>query len=430
MRIALASCFLLSLAVCREESHGAAGGARGEAVGSEAPRSAYDLVNSIGLNTHLSYFDTLYGNFSLVQRELESLGVKHLRDGIHLQNQDYNATLYGRWGALGKTGIRFDAVLDPRNKLGMLDGALLDRVNMLAGNTIDAFEGANEMDVSGAKDWTNVDRDFQKQIYTATRAMTSGNGIRVIGPSLAFASNSSQMGDLTAAMDEGNLHPYPAGKIPSAIFPEQVSLERTMCGEEPIVFTESGYHNAINEVHDQPGVSESAAAKYIPRLYLENFEHGIARTYLYELMDESAEPAMKDPQKHWGLIRADGSEKPAFAALKNLMDEVKDTREPESLKPLGFSISPWRNQIHHVLLEKSDGAYDLVLWQEAPSYDLAKHVDINNPDANVMLQLDVEARSVQAYEPSKQAAPLRSWLSVKSVPLAIPDHPLVLEIRF
>lgn len=430
LRGALACCFLLSLAVCREEGPSASANASGEETGLEAPRSAYDLVNSIGLNTHLSYFDRLYGNFPLVQRELALLGVKHLRDGIHLQNQDYNATLFGRWIALGKTGVRFDAVLDPRNKLGALNGALLDQVNRLAGNTIDAFEGANEMDVSGEKDWTDVDRDFQKQIFSATRGMTDGNGIRVIGPSLAFASNSSQMGDLTSAMDEGNLHPYPAGKMPSAIFPEQVNLERTMCGEKPIVFTESGYHNAINEQHDQPGVSEAAAAKYIPRLFLENFARGISRTYLYEFMDEAPEATLKDPQMHWGLIRADGSEKPAFVALKNLMDEVKDPQGPGNLQRMGWSMSPARNQIHHVLLEKSTGTYDLVLWQEVPSYDLERHSEISNADASVTLQLDMQARSVVAYEPVKQAAAMQKWENVKSVPLAIPDHPLVLEIQF
>ena len=396
----------------------------------EAPHSAYDFVNSIGLNTHLSYFDRLYGKFPLVERELASLGALHLRDGVHLQNQDYNATLFGRWIALGKMGVRFDAVLDPRNKLGPLDGNLLDQVNRLAGNTIEAFEGPNELDVSNQKDWTDVNRSYQKQIFTAARGMTSAKEIKVIGPSLAFASNSSQIGDMTNAMNEGNLHPYPAGKMPSVIFPEQVNLERTMCGEDPIIFTESGYHNAINEQHDQPGVSEMAAARYIPRLFLENFAHGIPRTYLYEFMDEAPEPGLKDPQMHWGLIRADGTEKPAFAALKNLMDELRDTQEPRVLKPLGWTLSPAGDQVHHLLLQKTNGVYDLVLWQELPSYDLQQHSDIGNPDVSVTLQLSAQARSVLAYEPVKQAAPLHSWKDVRNVPLAIPDHPLVLEIQF
>ena len=82
---------------------------------SEKAKSAYDFVNSIGVNTHLNYFDRTYGNFQLVERELKSIGIRHVRDGIHLMNADYNKAVYSRWSQLGDAGIRFDAVLDPRS---------------------------------------------------------------------------------------------------------------------------------------------------------------------------------------------------------------------------------------------------------------------------------------------------------------------------
>ena len=201
----------------------------GAAPAAETPRSAYDFVNSIGVNTHLNYFDRLYGNFPLVERELKSIGILHLRDGVHLQNSDYNAALYGRWAQLGKLGIRFDAVLDPRSKLGPLSGALLDQVDTLSGHTIEAFEGPNEMDVSNESDWPSVDRKYQDGIISAAKSMKSENSIKIIGPSLASASNSSHVGNISNQMDEGNLHPYPAGKMPSVIFPDQVDLEKIIC---------------------------------------------------------------------------------------------------------------------------------------------------------------------------------------------------------
>jgi hypothetical protein len=118
----------------------------------ETARSAYDFVNSIGANVHLNYFDTTCGNFPLIQRELHSIGIRHVRDGVHLQNDDYNNMLYGRWVQLGKTGIRFDAVLDPRSNLGPVTSGLLDRVNRLSGQTIESFEGPNELDISSLPD--------------------------------------------------------------------------------------------------------------------------------------------------------------------------------------------------------------------------------------------------------------------------------------
>lgn len=426
-----ASVFLLPLVDCRDvvyrESNAAA--TTNTSTSGETARSAYDFINSIGLNTHLNYFDRIYGNFPLVQRELKSIGVRHVRDGVHLQNADYNAALYDRWIQLGKMGVRFNAVLDPRSNLGSLNGALLDEVESLSGQTIESFEGPNEMDVSNESDWTAVDQGYQGLIFTSDRSM-NGTHPKVIGPSLAFASNGTELGSLTNRIDEGNLHPYPAGKAPSVVFPEQVDLEKVVSDGKPIVFTESGYHNAVNERHDQPGVSESAAAKYVPRLFLEDFSRGIPRTYLYEFMDEAPEPAMTDPQMHWGLIRADGSEKPAFTSLKNMIQVLEDSTEESSPQQLGWKLSDANDQIHHVLLQKSDGTFYLVLWQETSSYDLRHNADIDNADVAETLTLTRTARSVSVYEPMEGTAAVHSWDSVSSVPISIPDHPLIVEIGF
>jgi hypothetical protein len=105
----------------------------------EKAQSAFAFINSIGVNTHLNYFDRTYGNFPLVEKELRSIGIRHLRDGAHLQDPAYNSMLYGRWMDLGRMGIRFDVVLDPRSKLGPLTPALLQHVEQLAGNTIESF---------------------------------------------------------------------------------------------------------------------------------------------------------------------------------------------------------------------------------------------------------------------------------------------------
>jgi hypothetical protein len=331
--------------------------------------------------------------------------------------------LYGRWIELGKLGVRFDAVLDPRSNLGPLSGALLDKVDSLSGHTIESFEGPNELDISGETDWYSVDQAYQSEVFDSAKSMKNSSSIAIIGPSLAFASKSAQLGDLSSRMNEGNLHPYPAGKMPSVVFPDQINLEKIVCDGEPIVITETGYHNAINEHHDQPGVSEAAAAKYIPRLFLEDFVQGVPRTYLYEFLDEAPNPGLTNAQLHWGLIRADGSEKPAFSALKNLIQELNDSSEPAGVQPLSWTLNPMDSQIHHLLLEKSNGSY-------VPSYDLRRHVDLQNPAVNATLTLGRQARTVTAYQPVTQAAPVQTWSHVASVPLAIPDHPLVVEISF
>lgn len=429
-RMAISAALLLPLTNCHGALRDEGAGLSTSSATTETPSSAYSFVNSIGINTHLNYFDRLYGNFPLVQQELTTLGVLHLRDGVHLQGTDYNAVLFGRWIALGKSGIRFDAVVDPRSNLGPMNSALLDQVNALAGHTVEFFEGPNEMDISNEINWVAVDRSYQLALFDSDKASSAVSSIGVIGPSLAIASNSSQIGNIANEMNYGNLHPYPAGKMPSVVFPEQIDLEKIMCDDNQIMFTESGYHNAINEINDQPGISETAAAKYIPRLFLEDYLHGIPRTYLYELLDEAPDPSLTNAQLHWGLIRADGSEKPAFLALKNLIAELADSQAPAQLAPLSMTLTTNETQVHHLLLQKSNGVYDLVLWQEIPSYNIPSQADINNPDASAQLTLGQQARSITAYQPVTQESPIHTWTNTKSVPLEIPDHPLVVEISF
>ena len=45
--------------------------------------------------------------------------------------------------------------------------------------------------------------------------------------------------------------------------------------------------------------SEAAAAKYVPRLFLEDYARGIVRTYLYEFLDEAADPGLTKCQMYW-----------------------------------------------------------------------------------------------------------------------------------
>lgn len=394
----------------------------------EKAKSAYGFINSIGVNTHLNYFDRTYGNFPFVERELRSIGILHLRDGIHLQNRDYDDALYGRWVKLGNDGIRFDAVLDPRSQLGAITPELLTKVLTLSGNTIESFEGANEMDISGISNWVSIDSDFQKALLSAVRSLPKRSQISLLGPSLAFAAHGSRFDGAAIEADQGNLHSYPAGKMPSVLFPEQMTLARAMYGDRQVMITESGYHNALNDHSDQPAVSETAAAKYIPRLFLEDFASGIQRTYLYEFLDEAPDPELKNNQLHWGLIRADGTEKPAFVSMRRLIAELHDKAEPASLTELSWSLTPSMKSAHHVLLEKSTGELDLIIWNELSSFDVKKQAEIVNPPSAAVLTLRHKARRIVLYEPVVQDAPIKVYENTASVPISIPDHPLVIEI--
>lgn len=395
----------------------------------EQAQSAAAFIDSIGINAHLSYLDTTYGNFALVENELRSLGIHHVREGVHLGNTDSDHLLFGHWIELGKMGIRFDAVLDPREKLGPITPGLIQHIEKLSGGTIDSFEGPNELDINGIPDWVNIDRDFQKSIYSSVQSAYMENRPLVIAPSLASIANGRAFGGTLTGFDEGNLHSYPGGKMPSVVFPEQTDLGRDVFGAKPIAITESGYHNALSDHTDQPGVPEQVAAKYIPRLFLEDFCRHIPRTYLYELFDEKPNPDLSNNQLHWGLVQANGTEKPAFLALRNLIHELNDDAEPAPPLQLAWALRDSGPAIHHLLLKKSNGRFDLILWQEVSSYNTWFRHEIKRDAFTTTLLLGSQARRVVLFEPVLQAAPIQSYVNVDTLPVSIPDHPLVVEIE-
>src|SRR6476646_143013 len=48
----------------------------------EKPVSSDSIAGSVGVNVHLHYTDTPYSNFSLVEKLLTDLHVRHIRDGL------------------------------------------------------------------------------------------------------------------------------------------------------------------------------------------------------------------------------------------------------------------------------------------------------------------------------------------------------------
>jgi hypothetical protein len=128
--------------------------------------------------------------------------------------------------------------------------------------------------------------------------------------------------------------------------------------------------------------SEALAAKYIVRLYLENFRLGIKRTYLYQLLDNIAHPAIGDPDGSFGLLRYDLSERPAFGAVAALAHLLAATpaggravppnlRLVLTVRGAGEFTDPSRG--HHLLVRRPDGTLLLLLWHEVSGEDTSSH---------------------------------------------------------
>lgn len=399
------------------------------ALETEQARDAQTFVDSIGVNTHINYFDRLYGNFDLLRQRLEESGIRHVRDGAVLQNDAYNRNVYGRWRTLASFGVKFDMCFDPRGSIKQPNPEQIAKLLDLAGGSVESIEGPNELDDSKKPFWIDVAHNYQQALYTAGMQVPAAAGLQFIGPSMAFVKNAQRVGDISAFVTEGNLHTYASGGMPDDLYAKQAQQAIPMYDHKPLVVTETGYHNALDNNGGQAPVSEAAGAKYIPRLYFQSFNAGIVKTYLYEFFDEASNPDLTNPEFHFGLVRFDGTVKPAFVAMSNLISILRDSSSgPATSGTLSYQISGETQKLSHTLLRKRNGAYYLAIWQEVPSYDTRTKTDLDVPDEKEDLSFQKPFRRILLYDPLKGADPIQTWNKAENVEIEVPDHVLILEL--
>ncbi|MBD2122623.1 hypothetical protein [Trichocoleus sp. FACHB-262] len=395
----------------------------------EQARSADSFVNSIGVATHLRYVDTAYGSYdTIIRPKLQELGVRHIRDG------GKNSEFYRRLNDLATLGIKSTLVMDSRD--GITPANVVAEAIQPVLSSIEAVEGPNEWDVNPQATYKNQAfpeglRAYQDELYAAVKADPTTAALPVLMPSLAIPYYAPRLGSLASA-DLGNMHSYAGGNLPSQdLDTKWVPLTQAVTGvAKPIVATECGWHNATSDLKaSQPGISELAAAKYVPRLYLEYFNRGIQRSFLYELINERQGTTQ---EQNFGLLRNNGSAKPAFDSLKNLIALLKDPGSEFAPQALSYSLSgssgPLSPAVHHTLLQKRDGRFYLALWQEVSSFDLQTKLDVYVPQQTVTVTLGTRVRQATTYKPLASVAPVQRYANPKQLNLTISDHPLVIEL--
>jgi hypothetical protein len=176
--------------------------------------------------------------------------------------------------------------------------------------------------------------------------------------------------------------------------------------------TEIGY---TTDPSNKQGIPEDVEAKYMPRLILQQLMHGIRRTYIYELIDVGPKVSKNDAA--FGLVRNDGTRKPAFNALKNLIQITADHDGTPSLEDLSFELSGDTKGVHHLLARRSEGTYLLFFWVEEPSFDPDSKTKRDVPKKQITFSSPARFRSVELLTFS----PLGE-ISTKQLSDSIPVH--------
>jgi len=388
----LATILLLCLAV-------SGAGATNAGADADRPASAEAFVDSVGVNIHSTFLDTPYTRLDRVLGALDSLGVRHVRDGLLPPSTEPGLQSWQRFyfSQLAAHRIEADLILgSPGDGVTSVPG-LVGELGRLPSDFVESVEGPNEYDLSGRARWPSELRAYQRRLYTEVRDRPSLASLPVLAPSFGNPGNAWLPGDLGRWSDADNVHSYPGGLAPGAAELRRSLGRRVAPGDASVFATETGYHNALDDQSGHPPVSERVAGAYIPRLLLESFASGIERTYLYELVDQGPDPRGEDRERNFGLFHYDFSPKPAAIAVGRLISLLVTHDPGVRARPPEYRLSGDTGGVRHLLLRRANGSFALVLWRDTSIWDRTARRELQRPDRRVRLRLDRRS-SIRAFD--------------------------------
>ena len=403
---------------------------------------AASFIDSIGVNAHLGWWDTAWGAGNgqwagaetKVAAELAYLGVSLVRDSV-----PYSNAVAAEYGLLAQAGIRFEMIQTSGGPVQLTsDIAEMTSFEASYPGAIFAYEGANEYNTntytlngrssSNNLAWGVLDAQVSSAALAAN-AQLSAAGVKFIAPSTASVGSAPNMSPYVAA---SNWHVYagPGQQLQTNIIAGVTAAQASAPGA-PVILTEVGVSSAAISSSTW-GVAGTEALQGLIDLnaVLDAYKAGAQKTFLYELMDDNA---ATDQEDNFGLFNADGSPKAAAVYIHNLINILRDngasatTFTPGSLN---YAIANLPTTASSMLLEKSNGAYDIGVWNgNASAFNSATGTAITPAASNVTVQLGGTYQTVQIFDPVKRATAMQTLHNVSAITLALAADPLIVEVE-
>jgi hypothetical protein len=433
---------------------GGAGGIGGPDAATDAPADvigsatgvlatkATDFLNSIGVCTHIGQ-----GVDDAVKSAtaMSFAGIRGLRDdGRPAHIQDW-ITVYKQ------SGVRA-CILTNQDIAGTIDMAK----QLKAAGALLAVEGPNEpnnwpvtYENQKSSGTTSLPiAHFQRDLYAAVKAEPTLAGIPVFHSSEAGGSEPDNVGlqflaipvgagtsmpEGTRYADYANTHNYVCGHSSKLVDNTcWNATDPTLNGDWDGLYVEygstwagkfKGYSNAalqtLPRVSTETGwttsggtgsITEEQQARLFLNLYLSGFKRGWSYTFIYMLRDDTV-------QGYWGLFDTGYNPKRSGTYLHNFTTILADTGERTPGR-LDYSIASPPLTVHDLLLQKSAGTFDLVVWNERPA----------GGTDTVTVNLGGTHATVKVYDPTTGTSPTQTLTSVASVTVALTDHPVIIEL--
>ena len=401
----------------------------------QAILSASGFINSIGVNTHAGFGWTGYNNLAMMIDDLEYLGVTNLRDAMGTSPAAQPVV-----EGLAAAGYKFDflvsSALPQMGTTGLQKYiASLEKFAASHPGSISAIEGLNEANhqpfsYNGSSSLTAA-AQFQSALYQAVNANAALGSIPVYNLSLAYndPQGYSQLGDMSGSVDFANAHAYVSTSLTTgSSISATLSAVMTAAPGKPVVITETGYTTQANTQY--LGVNETVQAKSILNTLVDAYKAGVSATYLYELFDRDSSAGNTNPEANFGLFNSDGTPKLAATAIHNLTtilaDDGKGGQQPTD--PLNYTLSNMPASGNSMVLGKSNGAYELVVWAEPKLWNDTTDTEVTNSAQTVTVDLGGVHHTVKVYDTLTGTTAIASYTDVSTITIPVSDHPLIIEI--
>ena len=415
-----------------------AAAANPSSVGTEA-QSVSRFLDSLGVNIHV---DQGYDPESYVE-PLKFTGIRQVRDGR--RNIPSDVLLHQ------KTGVLFTI-----NGGGDLDGLLSAGRSLATAGALLALEGPNEPNnfpiafdgaVGGGQNgsWLAV-ANFQRSLYDRVKSDPVLKSYSVFAPSETGAETDDvglqfmtvpveAVKTLTRAgtrfADFVNVHNYVSGG--DKIYEENQAWNAAdpaldgnwdglygNCGltwfhhyagysveqlrTVPKVTTETGWDTARN------AGGQRGQGVVLVNTYLSQFKRGWSYTFIYEMRDGEGGGGSQ------GLY--DGvTPKLSATYVHNLTNILADPTPVAHPGRLGYKIDDQPSTVHDLLLRKSSGAFDLVIWDER----------VQGTD-HLIVRFARKAKRVDVYDVVAGVTPIGSYRDSTAVETTLTDHAVIFEI--
>lgn len=412
-----------------------------------------DFVESLGVNTHVNWGNAWAGQSW--RQPLADLGIRYHRSmiGAQAQARSHVAWLYEN------AGMKVLATC-ARNKADSGDPiyptfdhgevtAYLDFIkDQVGAEKVLAVEGPNE-DNRPAKTsgWHERIRDVQQHIWDSVKSSINPTfaALPVVAPSMyrRDVNDAAAMGDLTGMADRANIHYYTAGFQPTignirqddstaflAMDDVLAPFEANVPGA-PLWVTEFGYPVQTISGHnynDLSYVTPLAQAKYLPRGLAEFYRRGHRHMSIYALFDDYPD---KGDFNHFGLIEHSSNQsmtpRPAYHAVRRLVAALSDPGPPFTPDVLEFAVLGETEGVKHILFQRRDGRFKLMIWHDAESYNRTEFLDLNVDPRDVTLVLGQQAQSITVHKILDGSMALLGE-NTTSASILVPDHIQLIEI--